>query len=491
MWLLETSSLLPLNNMAQCPEKSIACRVKVLELNQIADSHPPAVITYGGPAFSWDVLTQSGTIPIFQTWPLEVVPPGVALAAADGLLYVHHAPTGLLLLGIRINSATPGSAGLSVQLYAGSVEMLAAPLLLTGGTQYIPVEDIVEAKRSLLAGEKLEVEVIDEPPGYGTWEGLSIDYIGFVDLNALSAGEAPFNLLAPVISGFTVAGSLILSVVGAWSGNPSVYSYQWFVNGVAVSGATGPNYTIQSEDAGLSIRVRVTATNEFGSTTAFSNYITAFDPDGPPVNSTTPSISGSNVVDGVLAANVGAWTGSPTSYTYQWYLDGGAISGETSSTYTVLAGDEGHSIRVGVIASNLYGSSSEAQSNAVIISGGGGGGDSDLVYWGRNADGVLDEAQVVALADSLLTANPAGNYPIIAGAGYWYIALPVSLAPPTGILVTASSTPLALATTPDFPEYDGVIDTLTYMPLTIDGSAYYIFRSYNTLAAAGGITVTT
>lgn len=80
---------------------------------------------------------------------------------------------------------------------------------------------------------------------------------------------------------------------------------------------------------------------------------------GTPANITPPSVSGSVIVGGVLTAAHGSWSNSPTSYAYQWQIEDGPsagtysdIGGETGTTYTVLIGDVGLRIRVGVVASN-------------------------------------------------------------------------------------------------------------------------------------------
>lgn len=59
-----------------------------------------------------------------------------------------------------------------------------------------------------------------------------------------------------------------------------------------------------------------------------------------PVNTVAPAITGTPLVGQVLTVSNGTWTGTGTiSYTRQWRADGVAISGATSSTYTVQSGD--------------------------------------------------------------------------------------------------------------------------------------------------------
>jgi len=88
-----------------------------------------------------------------------------------------------------------------------------------------------------------------------------------------------------------------------------------------------------------------------------------------PQNLTAPTISG-NTVGAVVTSTTGSWTGSPTSFTYQWQIsdDGSTdwenIIGATSSTYLSVSGDAGKFVRVTVTASNANGTSLPATSEA-------------------------------------------------------------------------------------------------------------------------------
>src|SRR5690349_7729048 len=80
-----------------------------------------------------------------------------------------------------------------------------------------------------------------------------------------------------------------------------------------------------------------------------------------PQNTTAPSISGTAKEGSTLTASDGAWSNSPTSFTYQWQRcasDGsgcGDITSATSKTYTLVTGDVGHTVRVVVTAVNADG----------------------------------------------------------------------------------------------------------------------------------------
>lgn len=73
-----------------------------------------------------------------------------------------------------------------------------------------------------------------------------------------------------------------------------------------------------------------------------------------PSNSVLPAISGVLSVASVLTAYEGVWANEPTSFTYQWKNAGSNISGATSKTYTVQAGDAGDLITCVVTAVNAH-----------------------------------------------------------------------------------------------------------------------------------------
>jgi hypothetical protein len=90
------------------------------------------------------------------------------------------------------------------------------------------------------------------------------------------APAAPANTSPPSISGRPEAGLSLSANPGAWSGSPAGYAYAWQRcaadgNGCsAISGAAGKTYELGSADVGSTLRVRVTATNAGGATSALS-----------------------------------------------------------------------------------------------------------------------------------------------------------------------------------------------------------------------------
>lgn len=96
-----------------------------------------------------------------------------------------------------------------------------------------------------------------------------------------------------------------------------------------------------------------------------------------PANEDEPVVSGALVVGSTLSATTGTWTGSVSTYAYQWVRcaeDGGlpdgsncvVVAGATNPTYALVAADVGKRMRIRVTASNSDGSTSVA-SNATDV----------------------------------------------------------------------------------------------------------------------------
>jgi hypothetical protein len=194
--------------------------------------------------------------------------------------------------------------------------------------------------------------------------------------------QSPSNVVAPSVSGSAVAGQTLTASTGSWSGSGIKYAYQWRRCGngcVSVAGATGSSYLLGAPDVGYTLEVVVTASNNNGSASATSSPTgvvapaPAPAPVSAPVNTALPTTSGSVVVGQLLSTSAGAWSGSPTSYAYQWrHCDssGGAcvnVSGATSTSYLLSSGDVGFTIRVAVTAKNSVGSTTATSAQTAVV----------------------------------------------------------------------------------------------------------------------------
>jgi hypothetical protein len=192
----------------------------------------------------------------------------------------------------------------------------------------------------------------------------------FADSNPVLVPRAPSNTAPPVIEGTARDGALLMASRGEWIGTPPLsFDYQWqrcAPSGAschAVPGATRPSYLLSGADAGLTVRVRVTASNAAG-TSAADSAPTAVVAPAPLANLERPAIVGAAEVDRSLTALPGRWTPSGgIEFLYRWLRcnpDGSkcdAISGATERTYQVRVADVGSRLGVRVTAIADAGSS--------------------------------------------------------------------------------------------------------------------------------------
>jgi hypothetical protein len=97
-----------------------------------------------------------------------------------------------------------------------------------------------------------------------------------------------------------------------------------------------------------------------------------------PVNASPPTISGIPVVGETLTASEGSWTGAPFTLTHRWVrcgADGGlpdasnctTIGGATATSYVVVGGDVGFTLRVVETATNADGAPSAASAPTAVV----------------------------------------------------------------------------------------------------------------------------
>ena len=234
----------------------------------------------------------------------------------------------------------------------------------------------------------------------------------------VSVPPPPSNTGLPVVSGTAQQGSTLSTSNGSWTGSPTSYAYQWqrcSSSCSSISGATSSSYTLQATDVGDTIDVIVTATNTGGSTPATSAKTATVSLPTPPSNTGVPVVSGTAQQGSTLSTSNGSWTGSPTSYAYQWQDCNSAgascanISGAVSSSYVLASRDVGSTVRAVVDACNTTtncGYADSAASNMVVASGGSGGS-------------APTNGSVPAVVDSTLLNNYEAADVVQASVGSW------------------------------------------------------------------------
>jgi len=149
------------------------------------------------------------------------------------------------------------------------------------------------------------------------------------------------------ITGNTTVGSTLLASPSGFSPTPSNYTYQWFRNGLLISGATAATYALTEYDVGWQISVSVTASHpDRASKTVWSSAITV----AQTFTGGTVSITGTAAVGSTLTASASGFSPTPSSYTYQWLRNDTPISGATTSTYVLTTADASQQISVQVTA---------------------------------------------------------------------------------------------------------------------------------------------
>ena len=171
---------------------------------------------------------------------------------------------------------------------------------------------------------------------------------------------------APTITGTAQVGQTLTAGTTAImddDGLTSVsYTYQWIRTAAGVdtniSGATASTYTLVAADQGTTVKVRVSFTDDASKAETRTSAATAAVSAAPNTPATgAPTITGTAQVGQTLTAGTTAIVDADgltsVSYTYQWIrvaTDNTEtnISGATASTYTLVAADQGTTVKVTV-----------------------------------------------------------------------------------------------------------------------------------------------
>ena len=155
---------------------------------------------------------------------------------------------------------------------------------------------------------------------------------------------------------------------------PSGFGFRWVRNGETIAGETASSYVTTAADVGAQIQCLVTGISADGlsratyaSMSTTPTMVVAPDPSPlppAPVSATIaaarPGISPASgaVGTGRTCTNPTNWTagGTPVSFGYQWLRNGEVIDGQTASTYTTVAADNGKVVQCMVTGTTGTGS---------------------------------------------------------------------------------------------------------------------------------------
>ena len=180
---------------------------------------------------------------------------------------------------------------------------------------------------------------------------------------------------APTISGTARVGEVLevdTSGIADADGLSNVqYEYQWLADDSDISGATNNTYTlVAAADEAKAIKVQVSFTDDAGNdetlTSAATDAVAAAQTNSPATGA--PTITGTAQVGQTLTADTSGIADADglrsVQYEYQWLADDAEIADATSSTYTLLAEDEGQVIKVRVSFTDDQGNEESLTSGA-------------------------------------------------------------------------------------------------------------------------------
>jgi hypothetical protein len=185
-----------------------------------------------------------------------------------------------------------------------------------------------------------------------------------------SALGGPVNVTPPSISGSAVQGQTVTCSAGTWQPAPTGYSYSWQRNATTAIGGTSNAYTLTAADVNQVITCTVIAQDATG-TSLPAISVPPVVPTTPtagavPVDQSPPVISGTAQEGQTVRCSTGAWTNSPTGYSYSWQRNGSSVSGQATSQYTLTSADVNQVITCTVVASNGSGSGAPAVSPPIV-----------------------------------------------------------------------------------------------------------------------------
>jgi hypothetical protein len=142
------------------------------------------------------------------------------------------------------------------------------------------------------------------------------------------------------------------------SGGTPSYIYQWYLNGTLIAGATSTTWPFVPASAGT-YQIYVKVTDGANAVAQSPNAQVTVNPSGVTIS------PGSAAVDlGQSVSFTSSQTGGTPPYTYQWYLNGSAVSGATSNNWTFTPASTG-SYQVYLNATDSL--NTKVQSNTAIV----------------------------------------------------------------------------------------------------------------------------
>ena len=176
----------------------------------------------------------------------------------------------------------------------------------------------------------------------------------------------------------------------------------------------------------FTIRVTDSAASPATATSPTQTVVIAAAPAAPTIV-TAPAINGTPQVGVATSFTSGTFGGGAGTTTIQWTLDGVAIAGATGATYTPVAGDATHALRVVQTVTNVSGTSGANASAAATVAAASTGASAPKFFVGPAAAYNTNTAALMAAATPLTGGanhGRAGTFSLTTSAGnYGWLAV--------------------------------------------------------------------
>src|SRR6185369_350514 len=143
-------------------------------------------------------------------------------------------------------------------------------------------------------------------------------------------------------------------------------TYQWFINGNAIAGATNATFTSSTLANNDVVSLVMTSNaNCITTPTANSNQVVMN------LTTQTPAVSITSTGTSICAGQSITFTAQPTNEgltpSYQWFINGNPVAGETAVTFTTATLNDGDAVTVQLTSSDACANPTTATSNAIDI----------------------------------------------------------------------------------------------------------------------------
>ncbi len=150
-------------------------------------------------------------------------------------------------------------------------------------------------------------------------------------------------MAVPTIEGQSYVGITLNAHPGVWGPQTVGLAYQWLRSGQPVANAINRTYRLTEFDLGARISVTVTGIKEGYTSVAMFSAPTQAVTVGALTVATPLTVTGGTKLGGTLTMHLPSWSPQADMVQYAWRRDGMTLLTYGATSYTITAGDLGHS----------------------------------------------------------------------------------------------------------------------------------------------------